>query len=495
MVEPTRRFPTMNLSEYSSYDGLGLAQLVKNRDVSAAELAQVAGFAIERLNPTLNAVVDIYADRLSAVDADTNLDGDFAGVPMLLKDIGATEKNRPQCSGSRLGSGYVAGHDSYLTRFFKQAGFNIVGRTNLPEFAQAATTENRYFGDTHNPWNPGRSPGGSSGGAGAAVAAGIVPIAHGTDTGGSIRIPAACCGVVGLKPSRGRVSKGPQLDETLYGGLNTEFVLTRSVRDAAAVLDSVAGEATGDPYSLRHAGGSFAAACGVSPRPLRIAVQIESLFAEIVSEVAGATGRIAHELEAEGHQVAVASPKFDVDDWMAAERTIWIQSTAWEMKRLSVATGNRIGEENLEPLSLAAWESAKCLTADEWFEAKMCFNRICRSVGGFFNEFDILITPTIARTAPPLGAIAGSNLSDYDSFIRRTGEFSPFASLFNITGQPAISLPLASNEQDMPIGIQLVAGFGNEQLLLQTAAQLERLMPWLDRRPLLHVGKELPICD
>ena len=485
----------MNLSEYSNYDGLGLAQLVKNKDLSAAELAQVAGIAIERLNPTLNAIVDIYPDRLCAVDANSNLDGEFAGVPLLLKDIGATEKNRPQCSGSRLGSGYVAGHDSYLTRFFKQAGFNIIGRTNLPEFAQAATTENRYFGDTYNPWNPGRSPGGSSGGAGAAVAAGIVPIAHGTDTGGSIRIPAACCGIVGLKPSRGRVSKGPQLDETLYGGLNTEFVLTRSVRDAAAVLDSVAGEATGDPHSLPHAGGSFAAACGVSPRPLRIAVQIKSPFADIASEVAGATGRIARELEAEGHEVAAASPEFEVEDWMAAERTIWIQSTAWEIKRLSGATGNRISEENLEPLSLAAWESAKCLTADEWFEAKMCFNKICRSVGEFFNEFDVLVTPTIAGTAPAPGEIAGSTVSDYDSFIRRTGEFSPFTSLFNITGQPAISLPLAYNDQDMPIGIQLVAGFGNEQLLLQTAAQLERLIPWLDRRPLLHVSKELPICD
>ena len=485
----------MNLSEYSNYDGLGLAQLVKNRDLSAAELAQVAGLAIERLNPTLNAVVDIYPDRLSAVDANANLAGDFAGVPLLLKDIGATEKNRPQCSGSRLGCGYVAGHDSYLTRFFKQAGFNIIGRTNLPEFAQAATTENRYFGDACNPWNPERSPGGSSGGAGAAVAAGMVPIAHGTDAGGSIRIPAACCGIVGLKPSRGRVSKGPQLDETLYGGLNTEFVLTRSVRDAAAVLDSVAGAVTGDPFSLPHAGGSFAAACRAPPRPLRIAVQTKSLFADIAPEVAGATGLIARELEAEGHQVDTASPEFDVKGWMAAERTIWIQSTAWEIKRLSVATGNRISKENLEPLSLAAWESAKRLTADEWFEAKMCFNGICRSVGGFFNEFDVLVTPTVAGTAPALGEVAGSTVSDYDSFIRRTGEFSPFSSLFNITGQPAISLPLANNEQGMPIGIQLVAGFGNEQLLLQTAAQLERLMPWLDRRPRVHVSKELPVCN
>jgi len=479
----------MNLSEYSSFDGVGLAQLVRGKEIRPVELAELAASAVELLNPALNAIVDVYPDRVSAIDPDANLDGEFAGVPLLLKDIGAVEKGRPQCSGSCLGEGYIADLDSYLTRSFKRAGFNIFGRTNLPEFAQAATTENKDFGDTHNPWDLHCSSGGSSGGAAAAVAAGIVPIAHGTDTGGSIRIPAACCGLVGLKPSRGRVSKGPQLDETLYGGLNTEFVLTRSVRDAAAVLDSVCGHATGDPLSLQRPDETFAAASQESLRPLRIAVQTESPFVSVAPDVAAAAERAARVLEAEGHAVVASSPHIDADDWTIAERTIWIQSTAWEIKRLSAATGNPINDRTLEPLSLVAYELSMSLTADEWFDAKSRCNSISRSVGGFFEDVDVLITPTVASTAPRLGEIAGSGIADYDTFIKRTGEFSPFTSLFNITGQPAISLPLAMSESGMPIGVQFVARLGNEKLLLRLAAHLEQAMPWQDRRPTVHVGR------
>lgn len=479
----------MNLSEYSSFDGLGLARLVRDKEVSPDELTSLAASAVEELNPVLNAVVDVYSDRVSGIDPGANMDGPFAGVPFLLKDIGAVEKGRPQCSGSRLGEGYIADQDSYLTRSFKQAGFNIFGRTNLPEFAQAATTENKYFGDTHNPWNLNCSAGGSSGGAAAAVAAGIVPIAHGTDTGGSIRIPAACCGLVGLKPSRGRVSKGPQLDETLYGGLNTEFVLTKSVRDAAAVLDSVGHPAIGDPFSLPQPERSFAIASQESPGLLRIAVQTESPFASVASDVAVAAEQVARDLERAGHSVVAASPIVDGDDWTTAERAIWVQSTAWEIKRLSAATGNPINEDTLEALSLAAYKAAKNLAADEWFRAKTSCNAICRNVGRFFDDFDILITPTLARAAPGLGEAAGSGIADYDTFIRRTGEFSPFTSLFNITGQPAISLPLAMSESGLPIGVQFVARFGNEKLLLQLAAHLEQAMPWQGRRPPTHISQ------
>lgn len=478
----------MNLSEYGSFDGLGLAQLVRNREVSPNELTKIAATAVERLNPVLNAVVDVYTDRVADVDPSANLAGAFAGVPLVLKDIGAVERGRPQCSGSRLGEGHIASQDSYLTGAFKKAGFNIFGRTNLPEFAQAATTENRQFGDTRNPWNTDCSAGGSSGGAAAAVAAGIVPIAHGTDTGGSIRIPAACCGLVGLKPSRGRVSKGPQLDEALYGGLNTEFVLTRSVRDAATVLDCVGGRETGDPFALPRPAISFAAACKDSPRPLRIAVQTESPFARVASDVAEAADQVARKLEMAGHTVVTATPNVDGDAWETAERTIWIQSTAWEIKRLSEATGNPVSDETLEPLSLSAYKLAENLSADEWFRAKACCNAICRTVGGFFDDVDILITPTLASTAPKLGEVAGSDIADYDAFIRRTGEFSPFTSLFNITGQPAISLPLATSGNGMPIGVQFAAGYGSESLLLQLAAYLEEVMPWRDTLPAIHAS-------
>jgi amidase len=477
----------MNQTEYSSFDGLGLARLVNDKAVRPIELTQIAADAAEQLNPELNAIVDVYSDRVSHIDKETKLDGPFAGVPFLVKDIGTTEKDRPQCSGSRLGVGYTASQDSYLTRSFKRAGFNIFGRTNLPEFAQAAMTENSHFGDTRNPWDLRCSPGGSSGGAAAAVAAGIVPIAHGTDTGGSIRIPAACCGIVGLKPSRGRVSKGPQLDETLYGGLNTEFVLTRSIRDAAVALDSVCGYAPGDPFALSQPDQSFAAASGKSLRALRVAVQTDSPFASIAPDVAAAAEHAARVLEAEGHIVIPSSPPVDADDWTTAERIIWIQSTAWEIKRLSAATGNPINSTTLEPLSLAAHELSNGLTADDWFGAKRRCNSICRSVGSFFEDVDILITPTLACTAPRLGVLAGSDIDDYDTFIKRTGEFSPFTSLFNITGQPAISLPLAMSESALPIGVQFVAQFGNEALLLQLATFFEQAMPWRNRQPPVHV--------
>jgi len=476
----------MNLSEYSNYDGLGLAALVRNQEIEAQELTHLAAEAAVSLNPALNAITEVYSDRVAAIGG--NHAGPFGGVPLLLKDIGATEKDRPQCSGSRLGAGYVADQDSFLTRDFAQAGFNIFGRSNLPEFAQASTTENRYFGDTRNPWDQTRSTGGSSGGAGAAVAAGIVPIAHGTDTGGSIRIPAACCGLVGLKPSRGRVSKGPQLDETLYGGFNTEFVLTRTVRDAAAVLDCVGKPATGDPYCIPKPDVSFSEAALTPLRRLRIALQIESPFAVVTPEVTAAAEQAARDLESQGHIVEVASPVVDTDGWALAERTIWIQSTAWEIQRLSKATGNPVNEDYLEPLSLAAYALAKGLSANDWFVAKTHCNAICRSVGGFFGAYDVLITPSLASVAPTLGEIAGSGSTDYDDFLRKTGEFSPFTSLFNITGQPAISLPLTQARSGMPIGVQFVGRCGDEKTLLQLATHFERALPWKNRHPAVHVS-------
>lgn len=478
----------MKLTEYCSFDGLGIAGLVRDREIAPHEPTRLAAEAAALLNPKLNAIVDLYSDRVAAPHEDIELTGSFAGVPLLLKDIGSTEKGRPQFSGSRLGTGFIANCDSYLTQCFVQAGFNIIGRTNLPEFAQAATTENRHFGDTRNPWNLSRSPGGSSGGAAAAVAAGIVPIAHGTDTGGSLRIPAACCGLVGLKPSRGRVSKGPQLDETLYGGLNTEFVVTRTVRDAAAVLDCVSGPATGDPFSLPKSADAFADACDEPKMSLCCALQTESSCSNVAPDVAFAAKRVARELEAQGHTIEEASPVVDENGWLTAERTIWIQSTAWEVQRLARATGNPINDQYLEPLSLTAHRLAEEITANDWFEAKFQCNMICRSVGRFFDKYDVLITPTVANIAPMLGEVAGSQMENYDSFMRKTGEFSPFTSLFNITGQPAISLPLAFSLDGSPIGVQLIAGFGKEKLLLQLAAYLEQASPWKDRRPPVYVS-------
>lgn len=473
----------MKLAEYSQYDGLGLAQLVRRREVSAQELAVSAIEAIGLLNPQLNAVLETYDERISDADSRITPDMPFAGVPFLLKDTGATEAGKRQECGSRIGKGYVASQDAFLTQRYKVAGLNILGRTTLPEFAQAATTESVHSGATCNPWDITRSTGGSSGGAAAAVAAGMVPIAHGSDTGGSIRIPAACCGLVGLKPSRGRISKGPLLDETLYGGLNTEHVITRTVRDTAAMLDATCHPATGDPFTIAPPLRPYLNEVGAPLEKLRIAFGTCALDDP---EMIAATEHISQQLAAMGHMVEQALPDIDGERYSQADTIVWAYSTAHEVRRLANATHYPLDEHHLEPPTIEALEIASQLSIDDWFEAMATYNHMRRTIGGFFEHYDVLLTPTITSPAPPLGVLNPNKRISFKDFMANTGNFCPHTAPFNVTGQPAISLPLCMSQDKLPIGIQFVARYADEATLIRLASALEVTMPWRDRRPPIH---------
>jgi amidase len=480
----------MKLSEYSRLDATELAELVHQGDILPGELATLALAAIEQLNPALNAVIECYAERAYTTGLNQQTTAPLAGVPMLLKDTGAAEKGKAQSCGSRIGAGYVAAIDSYLTEHYRNAGLNILGRSALPEFAQAATTESALSGATANPWDTSRSTGGSSGGAAAAVASGMVPIAHGTDTGGSIRIPAACCGLVGLKPSRGRISKGPLLDATLYGGLNTEHVITRSVRDSAAVLELASRQATGDPFTIAPPIRPYSLEVGKTVSPLRIAVTCQTHTGVAVDPVmVDATYKVAATLETQGHRIVEATPVIEGEAYARADTVVWAYSTAHEVQRLSRATGNPIDEQHLERPTLEALEIARGLQLDDWFEAMATYNRMCRSIGGFFQEYDLLLTPTVARLAPALGTLNSNRDVSYDDFMQATANFCPHTAPFNVTGQPAISLPLCESAESLPLGIQLVARYGDEATLIRMAAVLEELMPWRQRLPPLHISR------
>jgi amidase len=477
----------MNLNEYCRYDGLGLAELVRDGELTPRELAECAALAIERVNPAINAVIDLYQDRLEPAEIGEGFEGCFGGVPFLLKDTGAGERGRPQTCGSRIGRGFQCDTDSYLTRLYRESGLNIIGRSAMPEFAMAATTESACYGATRNPWDLERSAGGSSGGAAAAVAAGIVPLAHGTDTGGSIRIPAACCGLVGLKPSRGRISKGPALDETLYGGLNTEHVITRSVRDCAAALDATALAMPGDPMPLHKPAGGFLKQLNEAPVSLRVAFTTRTFEGKAVDpEIAMAVERIAQFCESLGHVVEEATPSVNTEACAAADDVVWTWSTCCEVKRVAATTGLQINARYLEPPVLEACDRAAYLELQDWFGAMEAYLEARRQSDLFFDGYELLLTPTLSSAAPPLGEINSNRDISLEDFMAATGEFCPHTPLCNITGQPAISLPLGISRDGLPIGVQAIARRGEEALLLRLAAVLETSGLWQRAIPRLH---------
>jgi amidase len=480
----------MELRDYAQYDALGLAGLVQRGEVTPVELAACAARAIERVNPAINAVVDLYHDRLEPALPDAGIGGCFTGVPFLLKDTGAGESGRPQECGSRIGRGYRCPEDSYLAALYRESGLNIIGRSAMPEFAMAATTESERYGATRNPWDPERSAGGSSGGAAAAVAVGIVPMAHGTDTGGSIRIPAACCGLVGLKPSRGRISKGPALDETLYGGLNTEHVITRSVRDSAAALDISSRTMPGDPMSLEKPRNGFLARLEEPVGELRVALMTDTFTSGPVdSEVSQATLAVARFLESLGHGVKEAAPHFDLDCCAAADDVVWTWSTYREVERVRAVSGMPADGEHLEPPVLEACSVAPELGLADWFQAMESYLAMRREADAFFADYDLLVTPTLSSAAVPLGHINSNRPVDLAQFMRETVAFCPHTPFCNVTGQPAISLPLGVSFSGLPIGVQLVARRGEELRLLQLAAVLEKSSLWQSGLPPLHATK------
>jgi amidase len=471
----------MHFSEYIEYDAVGLAHLIKSGQVSAQEVQQLARQAILAVNPALNALVgDLFEESLPS-----STTGPFAGVPFVIKDLVIHAAGVKTGMGSRLtGKGIVFPHDTDMMTRFKQAGLVTLGRTATPELGFNATTEPVSNGPTRNPWNTSRSSGGSSGGSAALVAARSIPVAHGTDGAGSIRIPAAWCGLVGLKPTRGRTPLGPDSDERL-SGLGVDFALTRTVRDAAALLDVVSGPGIGDKYFAAPPERSFAQEVGASPGRLRIAMTTQAWSgAPVDKEYTDTVSTVCHELVALGHDVEESSPHVDWELFIDANIPIWTGSIADGALGLANARGVEIGPDVLEAVTLASVEYGRRLTAVDLLRALRLCNTITRNVGEFFRSYDVLVTPTVA-TPPPLLRTLNQNDPSLDprGWLNKLFALIPFTPLFNVTGQPAISLPLGQSSEGLPIGVQLVARYGDEATLLRLAAQLEQALPWAYRHP------------
>jgi amidase len=480
----------VTLSEYAAYDALGLAALVADRQVSPRELAQAAAAAIDAINPAVNAVVEIYADRIDDLDEGALGAGPFHGVPFLIKDFFGHEAGRVVEFGSRLCRGMIAQHDTHLGELFKASGLNIIGRSAAPEYSMAGTTESALHGNTCTPWKAGYSAGGSTGGGMAAVIAGIVPIAHGSDIAGSIRVPASFCGGVGLKPSRGRVSLGPWQDENGYG-LGQNFVQTKSVRDAAAMLDCVAVPQVGDPFLIPKPSESYAALARRRPGALRIGWSTTALMgAKVDPEVAGAVERTAALLVEMGHEVTEAGPTFDGLQTLRDMADVWFFGFDLRLEGYSKRSGHAIGPETLEPVTFKIYEYARRMTAARFLTALAGINTARRQLGRFFTAHDIWLCPTTARVAEPWGTY---NLGRRDVNVEDLAEQifrgpCQFTLPHNILGTPAISLPLAMHSSGLPIGVQLGAGPANEHVVLQLASAIEQARPWAGRLPPLHAA-------
>lgn len=474
----------MTPEEYLAHDGVALADLVQRGEVTPAELVELALARIERLNPTLNAVVMLDADGARQAAGATDPRAPLAGVPFLAKDTNQDVAPFPTTHGSRFLRASPPRADGELARRWRRAGLIILGKTNTPEFASDFVTEPLAYGPTRNPWHLDHTPGGSSGGAAAAVASGMVPIAHGTDAGGSIRVPAAACGLVGLKPTRGRVPVGPSHGE-IWFGLNHEHVLTRSVRDCAAMLDATAGFDPGAPYGVPSPVLPFTAALACDPPPLRIALTTVSIGGAAAEPVlASAAEATASLLEALGHRVEPWRwpPDRGSGEVAGALAAVGI---AEEIDALARELGRDPGPDDLEPATRAIRELGLGMTALDLARCLRGRNRIARELASALDGYDLVLTPATATLPPPIGAIADHG-PDFDlaAWAARSYGYAAFTEIFNLTGQPAIALPAGiDGATGLPMGVQLAAAFGREDLLLAVAAQLERARPWGDRRP------------
>ena len=468
----------MNATEYLEYDAVGLAGLVSSGEVSGLELAGAALAVAEQRNPDINAVIEVF-DDIEDIAAKVPAGAPFSGVPFLIKDLVLQAQGRANEMGSRLAAGLVAPADSDLMVKFRQAGLMTLGRTATPEMGYNVATETLQAGITRNPWNPQHSPGGSSGGAASAVAAGIVPMAHANDGGGSIRIPAACCGLVGLKPTRGRVAVGPAAAEGL-SGFGIEFAVSRSVRDSAVLLDAVQGAGVGDPYIIPPPQKPYAQCLQQAPAPLTIGFTTEAWSGVAVDpEIRDALAEIARCCEGLGHRVEEARPPLDAEAFAQANTDLWSASIAHWVSDICAATGRQSCGDTLEQATLAVYEHGMSLSAVDLLHADVTFNRVSRDFGHWFSSYDLLLTPTTAQLPWPIGQHSASG-GHYTARQWTDHVFSvaPFTAVFNCTGQPAISLPLARSRSGMPIGIQFAAPLGREDLLLSLAAVLEQVAPW-----------------
>ncbi|MGH9404899.1 MAG: amidase [Terriglobia bacterium] len=474
--------------ELARLDGLGQAELVRRGDAKPIELVDAAIERIERLNPTLNAVVFPLFDqaRESARHESQLARGPFRGVPYLLKDLLAAYSGAPLTGGSAYFKDYRPPFDSVVVSRLKRAGLIIVGKTNTPELGLVATTEPRLFGATRNPWNPERTPGGSSGGAAAAVASGMVPMAHANDGGGSIRIPASCCGVFGLKPTRGRISLGPAVGD-LMGGWAVEHAVTISVRDSAALLDATAGPSAGDPYWAAPPARPFLDEVGAAPGRLRIAfAKMAAIGTPVHPDCVRAVEDAARVCADLGHEVAEDFPKLDGEMLVRMFGIVWAASCASGIDGAATQIGKPPSEDQFEPLTWFTYQMGRRISASDYLLAQGWLQLVSRGVAQFMEQYDLLLTPTLGSPPVPLGWFQSP---PHDPLLvqRRMMEFDAFPPLSNITGQPAMSVPLDWNGEGLPVGVHFAGRYGDEATLFRLAAQLEAARPWAGRRPPLSV--------
>lgn len=497
--------------EFGQFDGIGLAELVRKKKVSPAELCEEAISRIEQVNPKLNAVITPMYDLARKTIQEPLSEGPFTGVPFLLKDILEEFAGVPLTMGSKAYKNYVPTQDSEMVVRFKKSGVVILAKTNTPEFGLMGFTEPELHGPTRNPWNTEHTPGGSSGGSAAAVASGMVPMASGNDGGGSIRIPASCCGLFGLKPTRGRNPTGPEMGE-IWQGAAVSHVITRSVRDSAAMLDATQGSDPGAPYIILSPERPYLQEIESDPGPLKIAFNSSSpIGTPVHPECVKAVEETARLLESLGHNVEEARP--DIDGKVIAESylTMYFGEVAAGIKEMKTILGRKPKPSDVEALTWTMGLLGHAFTAGEFVKAMREWGIAGRAMGRFHQKYDLYLTPTLAHPPVKIGelqpkpfervAMKVVNTLGLARILKASGikdqmaETSlskmPFTHLANLTGQPAMSVPLHWDSDGLPCGVHFMAPFGDEATLLRLAAQLEQARPWAEKKPPVHCNNEL----
>jgi amidase len=471
-----------NFDELLFLDATAQAELIRRKECQPIELVDAAIERIERLNPALNAVVTPMYDMAREAAKDALPDGPFKGVPFLIKDLIIEVKGVRCTEGSAFLKNFVSDYDSTLATRLRQAGLIFLGKTNTPEFGLLATTEPELHGPCRNPWHPDKTPGGSSGGAAAAVASGMVPMAHGNDGAGSIRIPASCCGLFGLKPTRARNPLGPEYNDIILSSVICEHALTRSVRDSAGLLDATSGPESGAPYQVQMPVRPFVDEIGKAPGRLRIAFSEKTLKNESPHPDCVDAVRDAAKLCADlGHEIVEDTPAID-RKLMSKYGYIWALLAVWSVDYWVRRTGRNPSTDQFEKMTWALYEWGMNEKALGYMKAQMKLQELYAIVAEFFENYDIWLTPTLREPPVDLGVIGPTPDNPLNGFYR-SGSFAPFTAICNITGLPAMSVPLFWNSDGLPIGTHFVGRYGDEATLFRLAAQLESVRPWAKRRP------------
>ncbi|CAI8393690.1 MAG: amidase [Hyphomonadaceae bacterium] len=477
------------MDDYANYDALGLAELVRTRQISAEEVLDAALVRAEKAQPELNCFANMFPDIARSQIKDGLRAGPFMGVPYPTKDLAVQIKGAPLTNGSRAWKDNVSDVNSVITERFKTAGMTLFGTTTSPEFGLTTSTESMLFGQTGNPWDKTRTSGGSSGGASAAVAAGVVPIAQASDGGGSIRIPAACTGLFGMKPSRGRTPMGPTTTEG-WNGQSCTHAVSRTVRDNAALLDATHGKESGSRYDAPAPDGSFLSALDRDPKPLRIAVWNEAPNGTTADADAQAgidtTRRL---LESLGHEIEDASPALDGEALSKGLVMTISAAMAMNFEARAEILGRPLGNDDLEPVTQNMYNLGKTVPMLELMRANQAAIQAAMVFEAFLDagRYDFILAPTLSRKPDKLG-ILSLNPVDFDAYGEAVSSFAPWCSVFNQMGAPAMSVPLHWTDDQLPIGMMFGGRCGAERALFQLAGQLERAAPWANKRPPVWVG-------